>query len=104
MPVEFPHVQPGAEFQSRTGRLYTIGEVTARRFEVIRDGGKPCLVSWKLVNSTLDRLQSGEVLTYQANGRQGGISYTVAVESGVLFALKDLAICDNTTRTISRKG
>jgi hypothetical protein len=99
----FKHVKVGRVFHSRTGRKYKVQEVDGKGFVISREsGGTDQRITWAMCNKTWQRLQN-EVLKYQANATKGGISYTVAVETGVLFALKDLVVCDDATRTISLK-
>ncbi len=101
----FKHVKVGRVFHSRTGRKYKVQEVDEKGFVISREsGGTDQRITWAMCNKTWQRLQSAEVLKYQQNASKGGISYTVAVETGVLFALKDLVVCDDSTRTIKLKG
>ena len=86
-------------FKSRTGTAYTIGKVTDRNFEVIKETGKSVKVSFKMVSNTEERLKAGEKLNFQQNQVHGGISYTVAIESGVVYALSDIITINNSNRT-----
>ena len=100
----FDHVCKGRVFYSRTQRKYKVQDVTEKGFTISREsGGTDQKITWAMVQKTLGRLKNGEQLEYQANASQGGISYTVAVETGVLFALKDVILCDDKRRKITLK-
>lgn len=108
MLVSFIHIQKGRVFHSRTGRKYKVMERDEKGFTISREsGGKPQRITWDMCKKVTDRLSEGP-LKYQANASQGGISYTVAVETGVLFALRDIyrktIVCDDKTRTITLRG
>jgi hypothetical protein len=86
-------IQVGDTFQSRGGSQYKVTEVRAegraKGFTISRDStGKEVRISEKLCRSSLTLLLSQGFLTYQANQKRGGISYTVAIEAGVVFALE----------------
>jgi len=93
----------GTVFFSRGGSAYTLTEIrtTGRGagLTITRSStGKAVRVSLKLINSCLTRLQNGEQLKYQANTTKGGISFTVAVEAGVAFALSSYLKRDDANR------
>jgi len=78
------------EITSRHGKL--IGVVTrsdSKGFIFIRPTGKTIRITASKIKKTLLRLQQGETLRYQANPGDGGISYTVAIERGVIAGLGD---------------
>ena len=78
------------EITSRHGKL--IGIVTAtddKSFTFTRPTGKTIRITASKIKKTLLRLQQGETLRYQANPGDGGISYTVAIERGVIAGLGD---------------
>ena len=78
------------EITSRKGKL--IGIVTesdGKSFTFTRPTGKTVRITASRVLKTLKRLQQGETLRYQANPGDGGISYTVAIERGVIAGLGD---------------
>ena len=94
-----PRVSIGDTFTSRTGSRYTVTEVRPDGgFTISRDGGKPARVSGRMVARTLARLEAGERLAFQKNAPQGGISYTVAIESGVVYALRHHITRDDAAR------
>jgi len=100
----FNHVRKGRVFHSRTGRKYKVQEVNETGFTISREsGGTNQRITWTMVNKSLKRLEDNP-LRYQANASQGGISYTVAVETGVLFALKDLVACYDSMKIIVLKA
>ena len=93
----------GQTFHSRGGSAYTLTEIrtTGRGAGITiqrSSTGKNVRVSLRLINSCLARLQAGEQLRYQANQPQGGISFTVAVEAGVAFALSSYLKRDDANR------
>ena len=78
------------EITSRHGKL--IGVVTradSKGFIFTRPTGKTVKITAGKIKKTLLRLQQGETLRYQANPGDGGISYTVAIERGVIAGLGD---------------
>jgi hypothetical protein len=97
-------VAVGDTFHSRTGRQYTVTEVRSDGgFSIARDGGKPARISGRMVARTLARLEAGERFAYQKNATQGGISYTVAIESGVVYALRNHLTRDDAARCFIRR-
>lgn len=98
MPRSTTHV--GASFTSRGGAAYTVTEDRGDKgFTITRDStGRAVRISGRMIASTIDRAQAGESFAYQANATQGGISYTVAVEAGVVYALRDTLTRDDTNR------
>jgi hypothetical protein len=94
-----PRVFIGATYQSRTGSEYRIvaldrkGGFTAERIKT----RKTVKISSSLLRRVSARAAAGETFAYQRNSPQGGISYTVAVEAGVVYALALSA--DDATRT-----
>ena len=108
MMIDFTHVRKGRVFHSRTGRKYKVQERDEKGFTISREsGGKPQRITWDMCAKVALRLNDGP-LKYQANASKGGISYTVAIEIGVLFALKGtyrkVIVCDDVTRTITMRG
>ncbi len=70
---------------------YRVREVTEKVIILARiASGKTVRVSRKMVESTHARLIAGETLTKQASAPKGGISFTIAVEAGVVAALGSL--------------
>ena len=94
-----PRVFIGACYQSRTGSGYRIvsldkkGGFTAERIAT----GKTVKISSSLLRKVAARAAAGEVFAYQRNAPQGGISYTVAIEAGAVYALG--LIADDATRS-----
>lgn len=88
----------GDVFTSRTGAQYTVTETRHNGFTITRTSGKAVRISARKVQQTAARLQAGERLAYQRNPKDGGISYTVAVEAGVVYALRDMLTRDDDAR------
>lgn len=80
-------VNAGETFENRTGTTYSVLSVDEKGMTLTKSSGKTQRVSAKSIERAGELLKKGEVLKFQANGSQGGISYTVAIESGVVFAL-----------------
>ena len=59
--------------------------------------GSTCKISKALVEKTKARLARGEQIPFR------GISYTVAIETAVLFLLRDSIHIDNFSRTYSAR-
>ena len=82
-------MKTGDTFESRTGQVYTLvtihddGGLTISR----NSTGKLVKVPAGLIERTRERIAKGVTLKPQRSEKQGGISYTVAIESGVCFAL-----------------
>ena len=96
---DLKHIKEGAVFQSRTGSQYHIKEVMKSGFLVQSlTGKKPVKISMQAIKKTIDRLQAGEELVFQKNTSNGGISYTVAIEAGVVFACQNHLIVDKKSR------
>jgi hypothetical protein len=98
--ITTPAVRTGQQLRSRTGARYTIGQVDGRGFEVCRVNGKTVKVSFDKVRETKNRLEAGEEIPMHHNR---GISYTVAVERGVVHALRDIIEVD-TDRKVYRRA
>jgi len=86
------HVVPGTPFTSRTGARYVVDSLTDRGGFTARRIATDSLVnvSGALIARVHAGALAGQSFAYQKSGKQGGISYTVAVEAGVVFALRDL--------------
>jgi hypothetical protein len=91
-------VNVGDTFTSRTGAKYTVTETRPNGFTITRTSGKTVRISARKVQQTAARLQAGERLAFQRNPKDGGISYTVAVEAGVVYALRDMLTRDDDAR------
>lgn len=95
----FP-VSVGDRFTSRKGAAYEVVTVDSRGFTIKRvDGrgrrrgaGTLVRIGWARVESAKLRLEAGETLKFQAHSRDGGISYTVAVTVGVIYALREMVV------------
>jgi len=75
---------------SRKGKvLGIVTESNGKSFTLTRPTGKMVKITAGKILKTLQRLVSGETLRYQANPGDGGISYTVAIERGVIAGLGD---------------
>ena len=69
-------------------------------YNIEKSSGKLQAVSLKAIKAVEARIDAGERPCFQANAPQGGISYTVAVEATIVFALGLTA--DNSTKTWRR--
>ncbi len=82
---------------------YEVVAVDDRGFTVKRlASGKPLKVSRKMIESAAGRLRTGEKLAKQANQKQGGISYPIAVEAVVVAALGTTVRYDAADRVFVR--
>lgn len=72
----------GTEFGS-----YVVAEITEKAIIVTKTSGKQVKVSRKMVDKIAIGIASGQTYAKQANGPQGGISYTCAIEATVVAAL-----------------
>lgn len=90
----------GATFTSRGGASYTVTEDRGPKgFTIARAStGKAVRISGRMVASTIARAEAGESFAYQSSRPNGGISYTVAVEAGVVYALRDVLVQDDVAR------
>ena len=83
----------GETFKSRTGSEYEVIKTDKGGFWIMRLSTKPnakpstVKISAGILRSTLERIRNGETFHTQANKPNGGISYTVAITSGVVWAL-----------------
>lgn len=80
----------GDTFKSRTGKAYMVVKAEKGGFTIVRlDSPKPSTVkiSRGILRSTIERIRLGETFHTQANKPNGGISYTVAITSGVVWSL-----------------
>jgi hypothetical protein len=93
-------VTTGDTFTSRGGAAYTVTECRPDGgFTIERDAtGKAVRISGRMLRNVAARLEAGEALAYQANAKNGGISYTVAIEAGVAHALRHLLERDDANR------
>ena len=97
-------IQVSRVFYSRTGRKYKVGARDKRGLTIRRLGngdaveGKPLRVTWRKIQKTADVLLTGKSLSFQTNASKGGISYTVAEESAIVFAMGNLVITDSNLR------
>ena len=99
----FEHIQEGLVFQSRTGSRYKVTAVKDTKFSIQSLTGRvPVTITKKAVENAQSRLEAGEELRFQKNRSGGGISYTVAIEAGVVFALGEWVTCDKEQRVFRR--
>jgi len=89
----------GLVFVSRTGRQYTITEVLSTGFKIGN-----AKVSKRLIERVRAQLIKGTEFHFQKNGPAGGISYTVAIEAGVAWALQDIMVPDTARRVFTLRG
>ena len=99
-------VSQGDRFKSRGGAEYTVTEIHDNGgFTIERvSTGKAVRISGRIIGTVLARIGDGESLAYQANASKGGISYTVAIEAGVVYAMLDLLTRDDANRCYRPKG
>tara|TARA_R110000824_G_scaffold39711_11_gene119828 strand:+ start:8751 stop:9086 length:336 start_codon:yes stop_codon:yes gene_type:complete len=90
----------GDTFASRTGKKYTVTDIRDDGgFTITRAStDKAVRISGRMLGRMLTRIGDGESFAYQANATKGGISYTVAIEAGVVYALRDLLTQDDANR------
>ena len=83
-------INPGDTFKSRKGAEYVVVSVDAKGFTAERPStGSQVIITFSKCKKDLARLEAGEgPLAFQANPSKGGISYTVAIEAGVAWALQ----------------
>ena len=88
----------GARLSSRSGeKTYVLTEFDDRRFIIQRpETGSEETITRKAINDTYERIQQ-RPLKFQAYAPDG-ISYTVAKEAGVLWALRDVIDVDEGVR------
>ena len=90
----------GRILKSRTGRKYKVVDYNDKRFTIQRvDSNSTVNITRSKIESTYQRLLQGEALAFQANPSNGGISFTVAIVVGVVWAIKELVNTDKKTRT-----
>ena len=88
---------------NKNGRDYaTVGRIHGTGYWIIKSNGKEQRVSFKMVESVKSRLESGQTLQFQQNGPKG-ISYTLAIEAGVLHCLRDIVQVNAEDRTFTHK-
>ena len=81
-------ISTGTVITSRKGKYQgTVSKVTLRGFVITRPSGKTVTITNRKIVDTFKRLVDGEILAYQRNPGDGGISYTVIIERGVIAAL-----------------
>lgn len=98
--VVAPGLQVGSKLESRKkGRFYTIVDFDDQGFRIERqDTGSTVRITRNLIETTAASLLAGETLKFQASRTKGGISYTVAQTSAVVWALGELIIQDDKAR------
>lgn len=97
-------VKKGMTITSRGGSTYKVVSTSPKGFTIKRSSsGKTVKISGKLVSRTLERLEKGEALKFQCSGNNGGISYTVAIEAGVIGALENIVKVDSKKRVYRMK-
>ena len=92
-----PRCIVGTEIKSRTGASYRIHKVDAKGFELIRDSGKTLRITARKITKTYADLCQRS-LRFQASPNNGGISYTVAEEAAIVWALADHITIDITNK------
>ena len=84
----YPTIKLGTKITSRKGKHQgVVSKIESRCFVITRPSGKTVKITNSKVVSTFKRLVDGETLAFQKNPGQGGISYTVIIERGVIAAL-----------------
>mgnify|MGYP003658069670 CR=1 FL=1 len=91
----------GDTINNKKGKPYaTVGEINGTGFWVVKSNGKTQRVSYQMVTRVERALIAGKRLKFQSNGPEG-ISYTLAIEAGVLHALRHYnLIINHETREI----
>ena len=84
----------GEEIQSRYGKkLGDVFSVDDKGFYMKREkSGKMLRISWMTCRRVWARLLNGETIKFQKSIKDGGISYTTAVERCVISALGNLVM------------
>lgn len=96
----------GSIIKSRTGKRYEVVSVDATGFVLVRlDSSKAsqAKVTWRKVETCLAMLKDQGFAHFQENPSKGGFSYTVTVEVGIAYALRDLIFADSETKTYKLK-
>jgi|TARA_R110000824_G_scaffold214216_4_gene400508 hypothetical protein len=76
------------KYTSRKGVIYTVVSTDGKGgFTAAKPGGKTVKISGRLIARVKAAAENGATFKFQANGPQGGISYTVAIEAGVVYAV-----------------
>jgi len=90
--------------KSRTGTEYLIKSFDQKGFTLSRRTSSSTVrITRRRLEDTIRRLQEGEQLKFQRNKKQGGISYTVAEEAGVVWALSSIIHIDTPNRVYRLK-
>jgi len=98
------NLNTGDIVKNKNGNDYaTVGRINGTGYWVVKSNGKEQRVSYKMVESVKSRLESGQALKFQANGPEG-ISYTLAIEAGVLHCLRDIVQINTADRTFTLKS
>ena len=100
-------VTAGDILKSRTGKEYKVVSVDDAGFMLARlDSPKASRgkVTLGKVGKCLAMLKTQGFAHFQENPSKGGFSYTVAVEVGVAYALRNLIFADSETKTYKLKG
>lgn len=75
---------------SRGGSTYKVVKADTNGFTVQRNTGSFERVPNSTVLRALAKLEAGQELQFQRSSTDGGISYTIAIEAGVIAALTPL--------------
>jgi len=97
-------VTVGDVIKSRTGKKYKVVNVDDSGFVLARQSGAGVKVTWSKIGKCLAMLKTQGFAHFQENPSKGGFSYTVAVEVGVAYALRNLIYADSETKTYKLKG
>jgi hypothetical protein len=97
-------ITPGESVLCKRGKPYaTVTRVNGSGFWIAKlSTGKEQRISYRKVEATRAALKAGKALKFQSNGPDG-ISYTIAVEAGVLHCLREIAELHHDTKTITHK-
>ena len=99
-------VNVGDIIKSRTGKRYKVVSVDASGFVLVRlDSSKAsqAKVTWQKVEACLAMLKEQGFANFQENPSRGGFSYTVTIEVGIAYALRDLLTTDAEDRVYRLK-
>ena len=97
-------ITPGESVLCKRGKPYaTVTRVNGSGFWLAKlSTGKEQRISYRKVATTRAALMAGKALKFQSNGPDG-ISYTIAVEAGVLHCLRDITQINHDSKTITHK-
>lgn len=85
-------------FKNQSGAVYTIEKHPKSGWIITRvSTGSKCKISAKKVETVRAKLAAGESIPFR------GIDYTVAIETGILFLLRDEIHIDQFSKTYTKR-